>query len=240
MAIIGYCVGLTAYQIGLYRWQGEFNQSMRSRINIRYLYQNEWLCTRAVDKRATRQNHFQSCSVNNAQSSSRCRFIVGYFAAAFLAMSSFAAFSASLPLSANLQAVLLTKILMYEKSYKESAGVSVYVVNSPLMSEAFSKLIGESSGHIGIKSVYSGDVLPDKRYDLIYLNELALVDEAKAYASKHRAVLVTGKKKLVEKGITLGTSAENGRPKFYLNLTASFSADLNWEPKVLTIVGTFR
>jgi hypothetical protein len=152
----------------------------------------------------------------------------------------FAVRPAPLPLSANLQAVLLAKILMYEKSYKASSGVSVYVVNSLPISEAFSKLIGESADHIGIKSVYSGSVLPQKRYDLIYLNDLSMVDEAKKYASKYRSVLITGKKELVERGVTLGTSAENGRPKFYLNLTASFSAELDWEPKILTIVGTFH
>ncbi len=161
-------------------------------------------------------------------------------AVVLLVITSFTVKAASLPLSANLQAVLLAKILMYEKTYKNSSGVSVYVVNAPPISEAFSKLIGESTDHIGIKTVLSGDNLPEERYDLIYLNDLSLVAEAKKYASKHRSVLVTGKKQLVEEGITLGTSAENGRPKFYLNLTASFSADLDWEPKVLSIVGTFR
>lgn len=168
------------------------------------------------------------------------RFILALTVVTALTMVSFAARSAALPLSANLQAVLLAKILMYEKNYKESTGVSVYVVDSPLISEAFSKLIGESAGHIGIKSVFSGHTMPQERYDLIYLNDASMVDEAKKYASKYRSVLVTGKKQLVEKGITLGTSAEDGRPKFYLNLTASFSADLDWEPRVLTIVGTFR
>jgi nitroimidazol reductase NimA-like FMN-containing flavoprotein (pyridoxamine 5'-phosphate oxidase superfamily) len=74
----------------------------------------------------------------------------------------------------------------------------------------------------------------------VYLNDPGLVAAAKKYAAKYRSVLVTGNKQLVENGLTLGTSVENGRAKFYLNLTTSFSAELNWEPRVLLIVGTFR
>ncbi len=143
-------------------------------------------------------------------------------------------------LSPNLQVVLLAKILMYEKNYRKSGSVSVYVVDAPKVAEAFNKLIGETSGHIEISAVASGHELPEKKYDLVYINDLQHVEAAMKYAQKHRSVLVTGKKSLVQKGVTLGTSAENGRPRFYLNLTSSFSADLDWEPKILAIVGTFR
>ena len=153
---------------------------------------------------------------------------------------SFAARASSLPLSPNLQAVLLAKILMYEKKFKKSAQISVYVINAPLVAEAFSRLIGETNGHINIKLVKSGKSIPVERYDLVYFNDIRFLAEAKKYATRHISVLVTGKKRLVEKGVTLGTSAEKGRPQFYLNLTASFSVDLDWEPKVLKIVGTFR
>lgn len=158
----------------------------------------------------------------------------------FLSIVSTSATPASLPLSPNLQAVLLAKILMYEKNFKTAEGVSVYVVESEKMHTAFQKLIGGNDDHIGIARVDFGEALPVKRYDLIYFNDIKLVANAKKYAAKHRSVLLTGRKLLVEKGVTLGTSAENGRPKFYLNLTASFSADLDWEPKVLSIVGTYR
>jgi hypothetical protein len=159
---------------------------------------------------------------------------------ALVVMLPFAAWSTPMSLSPNLQVVMVAKILMYEKNYKKSGAISVYVINAPKVSEAFIKLIGETSGHIDIKSVASGNTLPKKRYDLIYFNDIEFVAQAKAYANKYRAVLVTGKKLLVEKGVTLGTSAEQGRPQFYLNLTSSFSADLDWEPKILAIVGTFR
>lgn len=152
----------------------------------------------------------------------------------------FAVGNTPLPLSPNLQAVLLAKILMYEKSYKKTGTMNVYVIDTPAVAEAFSRLIGETTGHIDIKSVKTGKGLPDEKFDLIYFNDIKYLSAAKAYATKYRAVLVTGKKKLVEKGVTLGTGAEQGRPRFYLNLTASFSADLDWEPKILSIVGTFR
>lgn len=146
----------------------------------------------------------------------------------------------SMSLSPNLQVVLLAKILMYEKNYRRNGSVSVYVVDAPKVADAFAKLIGETTGHIDINSVDSGSRLPDKKYDLIYINDLKHIEAAKLYADKYRSVLVTGKKSLVQKGVTLGTSAEQGRPRFYLNLTSSFSADLDWEPKILAIVGTFR
>lgn len=153
---------------------------------------------------------------------------------------SFTVRASTLPLSPNLQAVLLAKILMYEKKFKKSGAVSVYVINAPLVAEAFSRLIGETGGHINIKLVKFGKGIPDEKFDLVYFNDIRFLAEAKKYATRHHSVLVTGKKKLVEKGVTLGTSAEKGRPQFYLNLTASFSIDLDWEPKVLKIVGTFR
>ena len=88
---------------------------------------------------------------------------------------------------------------MYEKNYRRHGSVSVYVVNSPKVAEAFAKLIGETTGHIDINSVDSGKTLPDKKYDLIYLNDLKYVEDAKKYADKYRSVLVTGKKSLVQK-----------------------------------------
>lgn len=150
------------------------------------------------------------------------------------------AYAVPMSLSPNLQVVMLAKILMYEKNYRRSGSATVYVIAAPKVADAFSKLIGETSGHIDIKAVGSGEMLPEQRFDLIYVNDLKYVAKAKAYAEKYGSVLVTGKKSLVEKGITLGTSAEKGRPRFYLNLTSSFSADLDWEPKILAIVATFR
>ena len=146
----------------------------------------------------------------------------------------------ALSLSPNLQVVLLAKILMYEKNYKRSGAVTVYVLDAPEVADAFARLVGDSAKHISIKSVDAGESLPPDHYDLLYLNDFKHLEAAKVWAQKHRGVLVTGRKKLVKHGVTLGTGAEQGRPRFYLNLTASFAAELDWEPRVLTIVGTFR
>jgi hypothetical protein len=82
----------------------------------------------------------------------------------------FAVRASTLPLSPNLQAVLLAKIFMYEKKFKKSAAISVYVINAPLVTEAFSRFIGETGGHINIKLVRSGKGIPDEKFDLVYFN----------------------------------------------------------------------
>lgn len=148
--------------------------------------------------------------------------------------------SFSVELSPNMQAVLLSKILLHEKQYRKQGAVRIFVLNEPKIARSFSKLIGNSQEHIDILEVVRGNQVPEQKFDLIYFNQAIYLEQVIAYAKQHNIVAVTGSRELVKKGVTLGTGAEQGRPHFYLNLSASFATDLEWEQKVLSIVKVFR
>lgn len=148
--------------------------------------------------------------------------------------------SISVELSPNMQAVLLSKILLHEKHYRNNESVRVFVLNEPKIAQSFAKLIGNSQEHINIAKVVRGPEVPEEKYDLIYFNQASQLEKVVAYAKRHGIIAVTGNRELVKKGVTLGTGAESGRPHFYLNLSASFATDLEWEQKVLTIVKVYR
>ena len=82
--------------------------------------------------------------------------------------------------------------------------------------------------------------MPEQKYDLIYFNDEKLLPQVLAYGKKHNIVVATGNTDLVEQGVTIGVGIDKGKPHFYLNLRASFAADLQWEQRVLSIVKVFR
>ena len=174
----------------------------------------------------------------------KLKVVVKLFCVVFFMTQSFL-LSASSPasniaLSPNMQVVLLSKILLHEKQYREQGSVRVFVLGDPQIAQSFSNLMTNSSKHIRISEVASGDSIPEQKYDLIYSNQNDMLPQVLAYAKEHSIVSVTGDRELVKKGVTLGTGAEQGRPHFYLNLSASFATDLEWEQKVLMIVKVYR
>ncbi|AWB66772.1 hypothetical protein C2869_10190 [Saccharobesus litoralis] len=149
--------------------------------------------------------------------------------------------SNAVELPANIQAVLLTKVLAYEDNIDHSQ-ISVFVVDNSEMYQAFSRLknTGTSTkGKVKIQRVSQGDSLPTATYSIVYINDEKYLSDALKYAEKHKAIIATGKTELVKRGATIGTGTVKGKAKFYLNLTSSFTAQLKWKPKVLKIVTTF-
>ena len=76
--------------------------------------------------------------------------------------------AATQPLSPNLQAVLLSKILLYERQYRLRDDIKVFVVDDRKIALAFTKLIGGSDEWVKITQVDSGAAVPEQKYDLIY------------------------------------------------------------------------
>ena len=143
-------------------------------------------------------------------------------------------------LSPNMQATLLSKILLHERQYRRQQTISVFVLGDPQIALAFKQLIGKETEHIKIASVSIGDTLPQQKYDVVYFNDEQYLADVIAYGKNNSIVTATGIPKLVEKGVTLGTGTEKGRPRFYLNLRTSFATDLEWDQKVLNIVKVYR
>lgn len=143
-------------------------------------------------------------------------------------------------LSPNMQAVLLSKILLHERRYRSRQNIKVFVLGDQSIALAFKQLIGKSSEHIQIAHVALGDVLPEQKYDVVYFNDKKYLADVVAYGKKNSIISVTGIPRLVEKGATLGTGTDKGRPRFYLNLRTSFATDLEWDQKVLNIVKVYR
>ena len=148
--------------------------------------------------------------------------------------------NAEMSLSPNMQAVLLSKILLYERRFSRQDGVRVFVLGDPQIALAFKQLIGKESEHIQISQVKMGDTIPSEKFDVVYFNDKKYLADVIAYGKEKGIVTVTGVPKFVEKGATLGTGTENGRPSFYLNLRTSFATDLEWDQKVLNIVKVYR
>ena len=113
--------------------------------------------------------------------------------------------SSAVSLSANMQAVLLSKILLHERHYRRQSNIKIYVLAEPKIALAFSKLIGKTAEHISITEVDIGDTLPDKKYDVIYFNDKKYLKQVIAYGKRYSVVTVTGTPKFVEKGVTLIT-----------------------------------
>ena len=167
------------------------------------------------------------------------RMIIWFGVCAMLS-TTMAVASSAISLSPNMQAVLLSKILLHERHYRRQQDIRVFVLSEPRIAMAFNKLIGSNTEHIRIVEVAAGDSLPSDKYDVIYFNHTEYLQDVIAYGKQHGVVTATGNPKLVEKGVTLGTGTEKGRPRFYLNLRASFATDLEWEQKVLNIVKVYR
>nr|WP_281362605.1 YfiR/HmsC family protein [Marinifaba aquimaris] len=140
----------------------------------------------------------------------------------------------------ELQAVLLSKILIYERQLKEKSSLSVFVLDDASMFDAFSRLAQAQQSGVSFSNVVLGNKIPGKAFDLIYVNDNKRIKEAIDYANTHGVIIATGKANFVQKGITLGIGVEKGKPQFYLNLTTSLTSGLKWEQNILQVVKTFQ
>lgn len=142
-------------------------------------------------------------------------------------------------LPANLQVVLLSKLLPFEESLSSKKNLSVYVVNSKDVFQAF-KLLKAKQENSLINNLDFGNELPKKQYDIVYLDNSINLNEALIYSLKFSSLLVTSNIEQVKKGITLGLNVQNGRPMFFINKTSSDAINLNWDASVLKIATVFQ
>lgn len=135
----------------------------------------------------------------------------------------------------NVQAILILKVLGSEQRISEQAEVSIYVKDAPQVGAELKKLIGQKVGTGVLTKVDVGNTVPTDKYSSIYVGSSKEIDKTVDYAGHQDVLSLTGDDSLVAKGISIGMSAEGGRPKFILNLTASKNEGLNWKPSILSI-----
>lgn len=149
------------------------------------------------------------------------------------AMMSVTVSAADLP--QNVQALLILKVLGSEQKISEQADVSIYVKDAPQIGAELKKLIGQKVGSGVLSKVDTGTLVPTEKYSSIYVGSAKDIDKTVDYTSSQDVLSLTGDQTLVDKGISIGMSAEGGRPKFILNLTASKNEGLTWKPSILSI-----
>ncbi len=137
-------------------------------------------------------------------------------------------------LPANLQVVLLSKLIPFEKALSEKPKLTIFVINNQDVYQAFNLLKAKQRNQqLGI--IKYGTGLPSQGYDIVYLDGQINLSDALIYSLKHLSLLVTNDIDMVKQGITLGLSVKNGRPMFYLNKKSSDAIGLVWDETVLDI-----
>lgn len=150
----------------------------------------------------------------------------------------FAIFSFSLSateLPASLQVVLISKILSFEHSSSHKKQVSIFVLGSPKIYQAFNKLKIKNYGEISINQLEIGASLPKKSFNIIYVGDEKKIEAAVRYAEQNNALLVAPNTQWVKKGITVAIGTKDGRPHFYINLATSAASGLKWDQKILKV-----
>ena len=142
-------------------------------------------------------------------------------------------------LPANLQVVLLSKLMPYEKVLSKKPKLSVFVVNNRDVYQAFNLLKAKQRNQ-QLGTIKFGNDLPKKPYDIVFLDQQIDLSDALIYSLKHTSLLVTNEIDMVKQGITLGLSVKNGRPIFYLNKKSSDATGLSWDKTVLDIVTLYN
>lgn len=137
-------------------------------------------------------------------------------------------------LPANLQVVMLSKLMPYEKALSEKPKLSIFVVNNQDVYQAFNLLKAKQRNQ-QLGTIKYGTELPSDGYDIVYLDKQINLSDALIYSLKHSSLLVTNDIDMVKQGITLGLSVKNGRPMFYLNKKSSDATGLSWDKTVLDI-----
>ncbi len=158
----------------------------------------------------------------------------------YICFTFFSLLSRANDLPANLQVVLISKVLPYEISIKNKKKVSVFVLGSPSVYQAFHKFKQKGYGAVKIDELEIGPTLPESHFDVIYLADKSLIDKTIEYAANNKVLIVAPDIDWVEEGITLAMGVTDSRPKFYINLTTSVGSGLNWDNKILEIATIYR
>jgi hypothetical protein len=147
----------------------------------------------------------------------------------------------------DLASRIFLKILLLDRELasKTSNHVVVGVIGSDAAHRAFSALRGQrldQSQDFVLSDVVRYDSLSSKsrRPTVIYVGADASPEEVTAFTRKYGVLSVTTVAEYLERGVSVGLSIEDGKPRVVLNLINSDHEGLRWNSKMLKISRVVR
>jgi len=133
---------------------------------------------------------------------------------------------------AKIQAALFSKLLAFYTNLGTEE-FSIHVVDTPAIAKELEKMVGSKMGNAVLKAVTTGDGPPTDGAKVVYISKMQ--EDIITYTHDTKALSITGNPDLVSAGVTLGVGVENNKPKILLNLTASKSEGIVWNPAILRV-----
>lgn len=155
-----------------------------------------------------------------------------------LAIGSFCAAKDAPP---DVASALIVKLLALEKNLAGGTEISIHVIGSSALAEAFSKAMGTPIGSARLSRVTGGDILPTYKPSVICLADTSKTAAVTEYTRREKVASVTCAPKAVSDGIALGVGVgDDGKPEVRLNMAASKAEGLNWSPAILKVAKTVQ
>ncbi len=143
-------------------------------------------------------------------------------------------FLMSMELPASLQVVLINKLIPFEKSLAANSNISVLVVAQQDVFQAFKLLkVKQKNSRFGVLEF--AEKLPEKRYDIVYINDPKLMNQAKVYGLRHSSMLVSGIPSNAKSNVSLGLGTRYGKPNFFINKSLSDAMGVQWDNKIMNL-----
>lgn len=141
----------------------------------------------------------------------------------------------------KIQAVLIAKLLVFDKDISSGGHISIHVIGAPDFAAEMKKAVGKKIGQSRLVAITEGTSLPTAwKPSAVYLGDPAMLKDVMAYTRSNQLLSITGVPDLVSKGITLGLGVSaDKKPKILLNLLASKEENISWHPtmfKISTII----
>jgi hypothetical protein len=142
---------------------------------------------------------------------------------------------------AQIQAAIFLKLFAFNNDMNKGENISVHVIDAPDFAEEMKKAVGKPIGKSQLTEVNESPDLPsDHKPSVIYIGNPDKFDAVKKYSNENKVLSITGIPELVEKGVTLGLVSFEGKPKILLNIGASESEGVNWNPAMMKISTVFK
>ena len=136
----------------------------------------------------------------------------------------------------DVASALIVKLLAMEKNLSAGGAISIHVIGSPALAEAFSKVVGTGIGGAKLGKVTEADVLPTYKPSVVCLADGAKAAAVTEYTRREKVASVTCVPQTVSAGISLGVGVgADGKPEVLVNMAASKAEGLNWNPAILKV-----
>ena len=142
----------------------------------------------------------------------------------------------------NIAAVLTAKLIGFATNISsDGQEISIYVLRAPEVATELEKAIGQPVGKAILKTIESGDFLPENHPSVLFVGEYSDLDSVKAYTHANHVLSITHKPDLVNQGITLGMGlGTDNKPKILLNLNTTQAEKIDWNPAIMKVAVTIK